>query len=128
MGHDMIQATDLEVRAGARLLLEPTTFRINPGDKIGLVGRNGAGKTTMLRILAGEGLPSGGQVSRTGQIGYLPQDPREADPRMIARDRIMSVRGLDRILERLRRYEQAMATTTVTSGRRAEIVRPARPS
>lgn len=112
MGHDMIQATDLEVRAGARLLLEPTTFRINPGDKIGLVGRNGAGKTTMLRILAGEGLPAGGQVSRTGQIGYLPQDPREADPRMIARDRILSVRGLDRILERLRRYEQAMATTT----------------
>ena len=52
MGTTMLQATDLEVRAGARLLLEPTTFRVNPGDKIGLVGRNGAGKTTMMRILA----------------------------------------------------------------------------
>ena len=38
----------------------------------------------MLRILAGEGLPAGGQVSRTGQTGYLPQDSREADLRMIA--------------------------------------------
>ena len=108
----MIQATELEVRAGARLLLEPTTFRVNPGDKIGLVGRNGAGKTTMMRILAGEGLAAAGQVSRTGQIGYLPQDPREADPAMTARNRVLSVRGLDRILERLRRYEALMATTT----------------
>ena len=108
----MIQATELEVRAGARLLLEPTTFRVNPGDKIGLVGRNGAGKTTMMRILAGEGLAAAGQVSRTGQIGYLPQDPREADPAMTARNRVLSVRGLDRVLERLRRYEALMATTT----------------
>lgn len=108
----MIQATELEVRAGARLLLEPTTFRLNPGDKIGLVGRNGAGKTTMMRILAGEGLAAAGQVSRTGRIGYLPQDPREADPAMMARNRVLSVRGLDRILERLRRYEALMATTT----------------
>ncbi len=98
----MIQATDLEVRAGARLLLEPTSFRVNPGDKIGLVGRNGAGKTTLMRILAGEGLPAAGQVTRNGQIGYLPQDPREADPTMTSRDRILSVRGMDAILERLR--------------------------
>ena len=111
MGDDMIQATELEVRAGARLLLLPTTFRVNPGDKIGLVGRNGAGKTTMMRILAGESLPAGGQVTRSGQIGYLPQDPREAEPGMLARDRILSVRGLDRILERLRRSETMMATT-----------------
>ena len=108
----MIQATDLEVRAGARLLLEPTTFRVNPGDKIGLVGRNGAGKTTMMRILAGEGLPAAGQVTRTGQLGYLPQDPREPDPAQNSRDRILAVRGLDKILERLRRYEELMGTAT----------------
>ncbi|GAA2182055.1 ABC-F family ATP-binding cassette domain-containing protein [Brooklawnia cerclae] len=107
----MLQASDLEVRAGARLLLEPTTFRVNPGDRIGLVGRNGAGKTTTMRILAGESLPAAGQVSRAGRIGYLPQDPRESDLSTLARDRILSVRGLDSILERLHRFEELMATT-----------------
>ncbi|WIY81606.1 ABC-F family ATP-binding cassette domain-containing protein [Propionimicrobium sp. PCR01-08-3] len=108
----MLQATDLEVRAGARLLLEPTTFRVNPGDKIGLVGRNGAGKTTMMRILAGEGLPAAGTVTRRGEIGYLPQDPRETDTGMLARNRILSARGLDSVLVRLRKYEKLMASTT----------------
>ena len=43
----MIAVQNLELRAGARLLMEEVTFRIDKGDKIGLVGRNGAGKTTM---------------------------------------------------------------------------------
>ncbi len=111
MASDMLQASDLEVRAGARLLLSTTTFRVNPGDTIGLVGRNGAGKTTMMRILAGEALPAAGQVTRSGQIGYLPQDPGEPDPAQLARDRILSVRGLTDILARLRRHEQAMGQT-----------------
>ena len=51
----MITAQQLEVRAGARLLMEDVSFRVAPGDKVGLVGRNGAGKTTLTKILAGEG-------------------------------------------------------------------------
>ena len=50
----MITAQKLEVRAGARLLMEDVTFRVAAGDKVGLVGRNGAGKTTLTKILAGE--------------------------------------------------------------------------
>src|SRR5438552_1444612 len=50
----MITVSDLELRAGVRLLLGNTSFQVASGDKIGLVGRNGAGKTTMLRVLAGE--------------------------------------------------------------------------
>ena len=76
----MITAQKLEVRAGARLLMEDVTFRIAAGDKVGLVGRNGAGKTTLTRILAGEGTPADGQVLRSGEVGYLPQDPRVGDP------------------------------------------------
>jgi ATPase subunit of ABC transporter with duplicated ATPase domains len=101
---------DVEVRAGARLLLSPVNFQIAAGDKIGLVGRNGAGKTTLTRILAGEGLPAAGTVTRTGQIGYLPQDPRTGDLDQLARDRILAARGLDQILRRLTRYSTAMAT------------------
>jgi ATPase subunit of ABC transporter with duplicated ATPase domains len=107
----MLVARELEVRAGARLLLSPASFQVAAGDKIGLVGRNGAGKTTLTRILAGESLPAAGAVTRSGQIGYLPQDPRTGDMGQLARDRILSARGLDHILRRLATYSQAMATT-----------------
>lgn len=110
----MLVAREVEVRAGARLLLESASFQISPGDKIGLVGRNGAGKTTLTRILAGEGLPASGTVTRTGQIGYLPQDPRTGDLNMLVRDRILSARGLDRILVRLRKAEADMASDDAT--------------
>ncbi|MCL2317425.1 MAG: ATP-binding cassette domain-containing protein, partial [Actinomycetia bacterium] len=106
----MLNATGLEVRAGARLLLASTSFQVGNGDKIGLVGRNGAGKTTTMRILAGDALPAGGTVTRSGRIGYLPQDPRESDLSVTVRDRILSARGLDTITARLRRYEQQMAS------------------
>ena len=53
----MISATGLELRAGSRILLSGATLRVQPGDRIGLVGRNGAGKTSTLRVLAGEAAP-----------------------------------------------------------------------
>ncbi|GJF12342.1 ABC transporter ATP-binding protein [Mycolicibacterium cyprinidarum] len=107
----MITATDLEVRAGARTLLEVegAALRIQPGDRIGLVGRNGAGKTTTMRILAGEGEPYAGTVERTGEVGYLPQDPREGDLDMLARDRVLSARGLDTLLSDLEKQQAIMA-------------------
>ncbi|MDT5360606.1 MAG: hypothetical protein QOC69_2368 [Mycobacterium sp.] len=107
----MITATDLEVRAGARTLLsvEGAALRIQPGDRIGLVGRNGAGKTTTMRILAGEGEPYAGTIERTGEIGYLPQDPREGDLDMLARDRVLSARGLDTLLADLEKQQAIMA-------------------
>ena len=106
----MITAHHLHVRAGARVLVEDASFRIGPGDKVGLVGRNGAGKTTMTKILAGEGLAAGGEVTRTGEVGYLPQDPRTGDLTVLARDRILSARGLDDVVRRLRRAEHEMGS------------------
>ena len=107
----MITATDLEVRAGARTLLlaEGPALRIQPGDRIGLVGRNGAGKTTTMRILAGEGDPYAGTVVRSGEVGYLPQDPREGDLEVLARDRVLSARGLDTLLADLEKQQVLMA-------------------
>lgn len=106
----MISAQDVELRVGARQLLVPTTFRIAPGDRIGLVGRNGAGKTTLTRVLAGEGLPTAGRVVRSGDVGYLPQDPRTGDLDVVAMDRILSVRDLDRIIRNMRQAEDGMAS------------------
>src|SRR5215831_14079616 len=107
----MITTTDLELRAGARILLEPTTLRIQPGDRIGLVGRNGAGKTTTLRVLAGEALPFAGRVASTGSVGYLPQDPRTGDLSVRARDRVLSARGLDALLAEMKMVETALASS-----------------
>ncbi|MDQ1629675.1 MAG: hypothetical protein QOI54_3419 [Actinomycetota bacterium] len=106
----MITATGLELRAGPRLLLAPATFRIAPGDRVGLVGRNGAGKTTLTRVLSGETPPPAGEVTRSGDVGYLPQDPRTGDLEMLARDRILSARGLDVIVARMRDSEGEMAS------------------
>ena len=105
----MIVARDLELRAGARLLLSGAGFHVGPGQRIGLVGRNGAGKTTLTRVLAGEALPAAGTVTRTGEVGYLPQDPRTGDLDVLARDRVLSARGMDAVLRHLRDAERAMA-------------------
>jgi ATPase subunit of ABC transporter with duplicated ATPase domains len=106
----MITAHQLEVRAGARLLMENVSFRVAAGDKVGLVGRNGAGKTTLTRILSGEALPASGKVTATGEVGYLPQDPRTGDLDVLAKDRILSARGLDDVVRRMREAEHEMAS------------------
>jgi ATPase subunit of ABC transporter with duplicated ATPase domains len=105
----MIVASDIELRAGARLLLEGASFQVAPGDRIGLVGRNGAGKTTLAKVLAGEAQPNAGTVRRSGTVGYLPQDPRTGDLDTMALDRVLSARGLDALRAELRDAEAQMA-------------------
>ena len=106
----MITAHQLEARAGSRLLMENVTFRVDPGDKVGLVGRNGAGKTTLTKILSGEVLPASGKVTASGSVGYLPQDPRTGDPDVLAKARILSARGIDDVVRRIRDAEHDMAS------------------
>ncbi|MGH3312657.1 MAG: ABC-F family ATP-binding cassette domain-containing protein [Streptomyces sp.] len=105
----MITATGLELRAGARILIESATFRVAKGDRIGLVGRNGAGKTTLTKCLAGEGTPAAGTITAGGEVGYLPQDPRTGDLDVLARDRILSARGLDTVIRKMRENEDRIA-------------------
>ena len=78
--------------------MDAVSFRVDRGDKIGLVGRNGAGKTTLTKTLAGELQASGGTIERTGEIGYLPQDPRSGNPDDLARTRILDARGLGQLV------------------------------
>jgi ATPase subunit of ABC transporter with duplicated ATPase domains len=106
----MITATGIELRAGAELLVQGANVRIGPGDRIGLVGRNGAGKTTLTRVLAGEAQPAAGTVRATGDVGYLPQDPRTGDLTQVAMSRILSVRNLHRIAAEMRTAERAMGS------------------
>ena len=106
----MLSLNAITVRLGGRLILDRASAALPPGSRVGLVGRNGAGKTTLTKILAGEGLPASGSVTKSGEIGYLPQDPRTGDLEVLARDRILSARGLDDVVRRLRSAEKSMAS------------------
>jgi ATP-binding cassette subfamily F protein 3 len=67
---------NLTFEFGARAIVEDATWHIHPGERIGLIGYNGTGKSTLLKLFAGEYLPSNGTVerSRSTTIGYLHQD------------------------------------------------------
>ncbi|KZE90762.1 putative ABC transporter ATP-binding protein YbiT [Microbacterium sp. TNHR37B] len=110
---------DLEIRVGARTLMSDVSFRVSDGDKIGLVGRNGAGKTTLTKVLAGDLLPSEGKVERSGELGYLPQDPRSGDPEMLARTRILDARGLGSLLLGMHEASEQMGSDDADVASRA---------
>jgi ATP-binding cassette subfamily F protein uup len=99
LGKTVIDAEDLTVRAGERVLLDDVTWQLGPGERIGLVGPNGSGKTTLLRVLAGDvvgvGLDVRGRVSRgkTVRLGYLAQDDAGLDLKLSAREVVAEVRG-----------------------------------
>src|ERR1700758_4790362 len=77
----ILTAVDVTVRYNERTVLDAATLGIEEGDRIGLVGRNGCGKTTFLKILAGLQSPDSGEVTRQRDlaVSYLPQD-FELDP------------------------------------------------
>src|SRR3989454_10111163 len=93
----VLQVRNLAVDVPARRVLPDASFTVAAGDKVGLVGRNGAGKTSLLKVLAGEHDPEAGLVLRQGTPGYVPQNPRpraEAAPKALSH--ILPGRGLDR--------------------------------
>jgi ATPase subunit of ABC transporter with duplicated ATPase domains len=112
-----ISVSGVELRFGARLLMSDVSFRVAAGDKIGLVGRNGAGKTTLTKVLSGDGQPHAGTITRSGTIGYLPQDPRVDDTTISARDRILG--NLAEATHRMRQAEVAMQGDNVDDAMRA---------
>ncbi|MBR6490540.1 MAG: ABC-F family ATP-binding cassette domain-containing protein, partial [Muribaculaceae bacterium] len=77
----MISIQNLKVEFSARPLFDNINYVINKNDRIALVGKNGAGKSTMLKIIAGLQLPTDGVVSKPSDItiGYLPQQMRLID-------------------------------------------------
>jgi ATPase subunit of ABC transporter with duplicated ATPase domains len=99
----VLQVRDLAVEVGGRLTLTDASFSLHAGDKVGLVGRNGAGKTSLLRVLAGANPPAAGVVLRPELVGFLPQDPpaRGAGLDGTALSHVLSGRGLDKAMKRL---------------------------
>ncbi|NYI45948.1 ATP-binding cassette subfamily F protein uup [Nocardioides aromaticivorans] len=82
LGKDVIDVEDVDFSRGTRQLLSHATWRLGPGDRVGLVGVNGAGKTSVLSLLAGEAAPQVGRVKhgRTVALQHLSQAVEFDDP------------------------------------------------
>jgi ATP-binding cassette subfamily F protein 3 len=83
----LLTVSNLHHAYGTQIVLDGVTFSIDPGEKVGLVGRNGCGKSTLMRILLGAFEQDGGstQLQRGARVGYLSQDP-DLDPDDTVRD------------------------------------------
>ena len=101
---------NLSVEVGGRLTLQEATFTVRAGDKVGLVGRNGAGKTSLLKVLGGESPPYEGTVNVQGDLGFLTQDPRKIIhiDGSNALSHVLAGRGLDEMAERLEKLRLSM--------------------
>jgi ATPase subunit of ABC transporter with duplicated ATPase domains len=98
----VLQVRNLAIDVAARRVLSDASFTVAAGDKVGLVGRNGVGKTSLLKVLAEENDPAAGLVLRRGTLGYVPQNPRpRAEAAQTALSHILSGRGLDKAAARL---------------------------
>src|SRR3954454_20334571 len=98
----VLQVRELAVEVGGKYTLTDASFSLHPGDKVGLVGRNGAGKTSMLKVLAGAAPPAHGVVLRPESVGYLLQEPpRGAGLDGSALAHVLAGRGLDAAAKRL---------------------------
>ncbi len=106
----MLQAQAISVEVGGRLLVESASFTVMSRDKVGIVGRNGAGKTSLFKVLGGADEPAAGRVLRKGGFGYLPQDPR-IDATLDGRScvtHVLSGRGIDDEITRIEKLRIAM--------------------
>lgn len=103
-GPPILTANDLALSYGYQRLLESVTLSVAPGEKVGLVGRNGSGKTSLLRILAGHQEADSGEIARRRglRVGYLPQE-FELDLKLSVRANIEA--GAADLMDWLHRYQ-----------------------
>ncbi len=95
LGDKVLDAVRVSVTFGEEPLLRDVTWRLGPGDRVGLVGVNGSGKTTLLRLLAGELEPAAGRVERGGtvRLAFLTQDTSEIRGDLRVLEALEEVRG-----------------------------------
>ena len=110
----MISIQGLKVEFGSQVLFENISYVINKHDKIALVGKNGAGKTTMLRIITGEQLPTSGTVARQADItiGYLPQQMQLKDELTVKQEAGRAFEHLQQMDEAIDRMNRDLAERT----------------
>ena len=110
----MISVEGLKVEFGVKPLFVDASFVINDRDRIALVGKNGAGKSTMLKILCGQQKPTAGTVSvpTDCRIGYLPQVMVLQDDTTVREEAQKAFADLKKMKDRLDRMNQELAERT----------------
>jgi len=106
----MLSVRGLTIDVGGTLVVEGAGFTVRAGDRIGLVGRNGAGKTSLLKVLGGMAEPKTGVIQRPDAFGYLPQDPRldTMAPDVTPVGHVLGGRGLDELAARMDELHRKM--------------------
>ena len=110
----MISIESLTVEFGGKPLFDNISYVINKKDRIALVGKNGAGKSTMLKIIAGLQRPTSGNVSipKDLTIGYLPQQMRHTDVRTVQQEAELAFSHIREMEESVARINQALLDRT----------------
>jgi ATP-binding cassette subfamily F protein 3 len=103
----LVIAQGISLSYGSKTLFDASAFTIGPTDRIGLVGANGTGKSTLLKILVGQVLPDEGRLTfrRKSRVGYLPQDLQSLPPGELVTAVMSTVPGRDALDERLKEVE-----------------------
>jgi ATPase subunit of ABC transporter with duplicated ATPase domains len=106
----VLEIRRLTVEVAGRPILADLDLALRAGDTVGVVGRNGAGKTSLLRTIAGEAPPVAGRVTLRGRLGYLRQDPRQhrAEDEHTGLAHVLQGRGLHEMAERLEKVRLAV--------------------
>src|SRR6266436_2608883 len=107
----MISLTHVSKQYGRQVLFVDTSFQLNPGEKVGLVGPNGSGKTTMFRMIVGEEVADEGEVSvpKKLTIGYFRQDVEEMSGRSVLDEAIAGSGRLGALHHEVEDLQHAMS-------------------
>ncbi|GAC1342824.1 MAG: ABC-F family ATP-binding cassette domain-containing protein [Myxococcales bacterium] len=107
----LLHARGLSLRYGKKVILEAESFALGAHDRVGLIGPNGTGKTTLLRILAGRLAADAGEVQlvRKARAGYLPQEISELPDGPLIEGVLLSVPGRAHLQARIAAAEEALA-------------------
>ena len=110
----MISIDNLTVEFGTRPLFQDVSYVINDHDRIALVGKNGAGKSTMLKIICGLQKPTSGTIGipNNCEIGYLPQVMKLSDDTTVLEETRKAFAGRTKMQAELKKMEQEMADRT----------------
>ncbi|NOJ91450.1 ABC-F family ATP-binding cassette domain-containing protein [Corallococcus coralloides] len=110
----LVIAQDISLAYGKKVLFDEDNFTLGPRDRVGLVGANGTGKSSLMKIIAGASQPDGGtvQYSRRARAGYLPQEIAGLPEGTVVEAVMSTVPGRDSLESRLKDTEAALAAST----------------